>query len=252
MSGIVLSAAVRQNLLSLQSTAALLATTQNDLVTGNKVNTALDNPTEFFTAQGLNNRASDIGNLLDSIGNGVQVLQAANTGITSLQSLIADAPSIANQVLRARSAIRPSPTWPRPSIAGATANNLLVGPPPAATATSQRGQQQPCHAGCDHRGDRAGCRYRREIARGHRRPRTGPAPSPARQGHHVAPNRGSRPTAPPRRRPPTHDPAPPAYGAAQHAAPFNDRLPPYARDLTAITRYPSHPPCEFVNRRRTR
>src|ERR1700745_1069915 len=87
MSGIVLSASVRQNPLSLQSTASLLATTQNNLATGNKVNSALDNPTNFFTAQGLNNRASDIGNLLDSIGNGVQVLQSANTGITSLQSL---------------------------------------------------------------------------------------------------------------------------------------------------------------------
>src|ERR1700760_396831 len=101
MSGIVLSASVRQNLLSLQSTAALLATTQNDLATGNRVNTALDNPTEFFTAQGLNNRASDINNLLDGINNGVQVLQAANTGITSLQSLVDSAKSIANQVLQA-------------------------------------------------------------------------------------------------------------------------------------------------------
>src|SRR5271168_1098539 len=100
MSGIVLSASVRQNLLSLQSTAALLATTQNDLATGNKVNSALDNPTNFFTAQGLNNRASDIGNLLDSIGNGVQVLQAANTGLTSLQGLVDSAKSIANQVLQ--------------------------------------------------------------------------------------------------------------------------------------------------------
>src|ERR1700744_5815405 len=88
MTGIVLSASVRQNLLSLQSTASLLATTQNDLATGNKVNSALDNPTNFFTAQSLNNRASDISNLLDGIGNGVQVLQAANTGITSLQSLV--------------------------------------------------------------------------------------------------------------------------------------------------------------------
>src|SRR5437763_17077648 len=100
MSGIVLSAAVRQNLLSLQDTAALLSTTQNRLATGNKVNSALDNPTNFFTAQGLNNRASDIGNLLDGIGNGVQVLQAANTGITSLQSLVDSAKSIANQVLQ--------------------------------------------------------------------------------------------------------------------------------------------------------
>jgi flagellin-like hook-associated protein FlgL len=101
MSGIVLSASVRQNLLSLQSTAELLSTTQNRLATGNKVNSALDNPTNFFTAQGLNNRASDINNLLDSIGNGVQVLQAANTGITSLQKLIDTAKSLANQVLQA-------------------------------------------------------------------------------------------------------------------------------------------------------
>jgi flagellin len=100
MSGIVLSASVRQNLLSLQSTAALLATTQDDLSTGNRVNTALDNPTNYFTAQSLNNRAGDIGNLLDGVGNGVQVLQAANTGLTSLQSLVASAQSIATQALQ--------------------------------------------------------------------------------------------------------------------------------------------------------
>ena len=100
MSGIVLSASVRQNLLSLQSTADLLATTQNRLSTGKKVNTALDNPTNYFTAQSLDARASDINNLLDGIGNGVQVLQAANTGITSLQKLVDSAKSIANQALQ--------------------------------------------------------------------------------------------------------------------------------------------------------
>src|SRR6476620_11739650 len=100
MSGIVLSASVRQNLLSLQSTADLLATTQNRLATGKKVNTALDNPTNYFTAQALDARAGDINNLLDGISNGVQVLQAANTGITSLQKLIDTAKSIANQALQ--------------------------------------------------------------------------------------------------------------------------------------------------------
>jgi flagellin len=100
MSGIVLTAAVRQNLLSLQDTANLLATTQTRLATGKKVNSALDNPTNFFTAAGLDSRASDISNLLDSIGNGVQVLQAADTGITSLQKLVDTAKSIANQVLQ--------------------------------------------------------------------------------------------------------------------------------------------------------
>ena len=101
MSDIALSASVRQNLLSLQSTAELLATTQIRLSTGKKVNTALDNPTNYFTAQGLDNRANDISNLLDGIGNGVQVLQAANAGITSLQKLVETAKSIATQVLQA-------------------------------------------------------------------------------------------------------------------------------------------------------
>ncbi|MDA9519407.1 hypothetical protein XI06_03330 [Bradyrhizobium sp. CCBAU 11434] len=96
MSGIVLSSSVRQNLLSLQSTADLLATTQSRLSTGKSVNSALDNPTNFFTAQSLDNRASDINNLLDGIANGVQVLQAANTGITSLQKLTACSSCSAN------------------------------------------------------------------------------------------------------------------------------------------------------------
>jgi flagellin len=125
MTGIVLSASVRQNLLSLQSTASLLATTQNDLATGKKVNSALDNPTNFFTAQGLDNRASDISNLLDGIGNGVQVLQAANTGITSLQNLVSSAQSIANQVLQSPVGYSTKSTITSATITGATANNLL-------------------------------------------------------------------------------------------------------------------------------
>src|SRR5712691_6123053 len=126
MSGIVLSASVRQNLLSLQSTAELLSTTQNRLATGNKVNSALDNPTNFFTAQGLNNRASDITNLLDSIGNGVQVLQAANTGITSLQKLVDTAKSLANQVLQAPTGYSTKSSTTSATTVG-TAANLVDG-----------------------------------------------------------------------------------------------------------------------------
>ena len=125
MTGIVLSASVRQNLLSLQSTASLLATTQNDLATGNKVNSALDNPTSYFTAAALNNRASDISNLLDGIGNGVQVLQAANTGITSLQSLVSSAQSVANQVLQTPVGYSAKSSVATTAISGANANNLL-------------------------------------------------------------------------------------------------------------------------------
>ena len=135
MSGIVLSASVRQNLLSLQSTASLLATTQNDLSTGNKVNSALDNPTSYFTAASLNNRASDISNLLDGIGNGVQVLQAANTGITSLQSLVSSAQSVANQVLQTPVGYSAKSSVSTTAITGANANNLL-GSTPAGNAVA--------------------------------------------------------------------------------------------------------------------
>jgi flagellin-like hook-associated protein FlgL len=127
MSGIVLSTSVRQNLLSLQSTASLLATTQNDLATGKKVNSALDNPTNFFTAQGLDNRAGDIGNLLDSIGNGVQVLQAANTGLTSLQGLVDSAKSIANQVLQTTVGYSTKSSVSSTAALGGTSANLVDG-----------------------------------------------------------------------------------------------------------------------------
>jgi flagellin-like hook-associated protein FlgL len=130
MSNIVLTAAVRQNLLSLQGTADLLAQTQTRLATGKKVNSALDNPTNFFTGAGLDARASDISNLLDSIGNGVQVLQAADTGITSLQKLVDTAKSIANQALQQPSGYSTKSSVPFTGTAaagtGATAADLTT------------------------------------------------------------------------------------------------------------------------------
>src|SRR4051794_18912417 len=134
MSGIVLSASVRQNLLSLQSTADLLATTQNRLASGKKVNTALDNPTNFFTAAGLDSRASDINNLLDGIGNGVQILQAANTGISSLNKLVDTAKSIANQALQSQVGYSTKSNVST-HIAGATVDDLR-GTTTFATATA--------------------------------------------------------------------------------------------------------------------
>ncbi|MET3908859.1 flagellin [Bradyrhizobium sp. S3.3.6] len=141
LSNITLSAAVRQNLLSLQGTADLLATTQGRLATGKKVNSALDNPTNFFTAAGLDARASDISNLLDSIGNGVQVLQAANTGITSLSKLVDTAKSIANQVLQQPSGYSSKATFtgnaPATGAAGTATDLVNIG---SGTANALKGQ----------------------------------------------------------------------------------------------------------------
>ncbi len=146
MSGIVLSSSVRQNLLSLQSTADLLATTQNRLATGKKVNSALDNPTNFFTASSLDARAGDINNLLDGIGNGVQVLQAANTGITSLQKLVDSAKSVANQALQTTVGFSTKSSFTSVVIDGATADNLVADQDPINAAfTGSVGPQRAAY-----------------------------------------------------------------------------------------------------------
>ncbi len=103
MSDIVLSSAVRENLLSLKSTAKLQSTTQNRLATGLKVNSALDNPNSFFTAAGLNDRANDLNNLLDNMGQAVQTIRAADDGITAITKLVESAKAIANQALQTQS-----------------------------------------------------------------------------------------------------------------------------------------------------
>jgi len=100
MADVVLSGAMRSNLLSMQNTARLLDQTQQRVATGLKVSTAIDNPQSFFTAQGLNNRASDLSTLLDSMGLAVQTLNAASQGIDAIQKLVQQAKAAANQALQ--------------------------------------------------------------------------------------------------------------------------------------------------------
>lgn len=84
MADISLSKAVRSNLQSLQGTASMMSKTQDRLSTGNKVNSALDNPTNFFTAQSLNNRANSLNQLMDGMANGIQTIEAADNGLTAV------------------------------------------------------------------------------------------------------------------------------------------------------------------------
>jgi flagellin len=97
MASIALSAGVRQALTSIQSTASQQSTVQNRLATGKKVNSALDNPTSFFTASGLSNRASDLTGLLDDMGQAVKTLEAADKALTAIGRLVDNAKSIVRQ-----------------------------------------------------------------------------------------------------------------------------------------------------------
>src|SRR3974390_324444 len=85
---IVLTAGIRQNLLSLQNTSDLQQTTQERLATGKKVNSALDNAVNFFTATALSQRANELGNLLDSMTNGINTLKAPRDGLDSIPTSI--------------------------------------------------------------------------------------------------------------------------------------------------------------------
>ncbi len=127
-SDITLSKAVRGNLLSLQSTSDLLTSTQERLSTGLKVNSALDNPTNFFTASSLNSRASDLSRLLDSVGNATQTLEAADNGISAITDLVEAAQATARQALQTSSGITGGTT----TIATATGTGAAIGADTAA------------------------------------------------------------------------------------------------------------------------
>ncbi len=97
MSDISLTASMRSNLLSLQNTQSLMDATQERLSTGQSINSALDNPSSYYTSQSLTNRAGDLNMLLDSMGQGISTIKAANEGIESITEFVEQAKAIANQ-----------------------------------------------------------------------------------------------------------------------------------------------------------
>src|SRR5690349_19565095 len=102
--GIVLSSSIRSNLLTLQGTSDLQSKVQERLATGKKVNSALDNATNFFTAASFTTRSADLSRLLDSMANGIQTIKAANSGIESIRKLVDNLQAISRQALQAPAA----------------------------------------------------------------------------------------------------------------------------------------------------
>ncbi len=97
-----LTSSMRNNLVTLQNTASLMSTAENHLATGNKVNSAVDNPASFFAAQGETSRGTQLSGLKDNIGQAIQTVNAASNGITGEQALIE---SLRGVITQARSAI---------------------------------------------------------------------------------------------------------------------------------------------------
>ncbi len=110
MSGnISLTASMRSNLLSLQNISRTVGATQNKLATGNKVNSAIDNPSSYYTARSLNNRANDLDALLDSMGQAVSIIKTATTALETGATFLEQAAAVATSALE--TAKIPSKEW---------------------------------------------------------------------------------------------------------------------------------------------
>jgi flagellin len=94
MADVTLTAAMRNNLVSLQQTADLMSQTQTRLATGKRVNSALDNPTNFFAASAHMQRANDLISRKDGMTEAVQAIKATDTGITGIKTLLESAKGI--------------------------------------------------------------------------------------------------------------------------------------------------------------
>jgi flagellin len=99
MNNITLTSGMRQNLFSLQQTQSMMETTQTRLSTGKRVNSALDDPINFFAAQGHTQRASDLAMRKDEMSEAIQTIKAADNGISAITDMIASAKSLAQSAL---------------------------------------------------------------------------------------------------------------------------------------------------------
>src|SRR5262245_52027753 len=100
-SNVVLSTGVRANLLALQDTTDLITTTQTRLATGKKVNSALDNATNFFMANSFQTSVTNLNTLLDQMNLAQRTLDLANSGITEITNLLGTAKGTLAQALAA-------------------------------------------------------------------------------------------------------------------------------------------------------
>lgn len=99
MNNITLNSGMRANLFSLQKTSSLMESTQKKLSTGKRVNSALDDPINFFAAQGHTQRAGDLRMRKDEMSEAIQTIKAADNGIEAVTDMIAAAKSLAQSAL---------------------------------------------------------------------------------------------------------------------------------------------------------
>jgi len=99
MAEVSLNAGIRSSLNQLNKTSKLFGDTTGRLSSGKRVNSAVDNPTNFFAAVNLNDRAEGLSARLDSMGQAVQRIKAADAGITTIRSFLSAMKGTVNSAL---------------------------------------------------------------------------------------------------------------------------------------------------------
>ncbi len=108
---ITLNASMRSNLLSLRNISKQMDKTQLILATGKKVNSAIDNASAYYQARSLTNRSADLLELLNSMEQGIQTIEAANQGLTSGLEFLEQASATAMQAATAPTLPVPDKEW---------------------------------------------------------------------------------------------------------------------------------------------
>ena len=76
-----LTSNMSSTLYALQQISNLMSDTNTRLATGKKVNSALDDPINYFAAQDHTYQASDLTNRKDEMSEATQLIKAANDGV---------------------------------------------------------------------------------------------------------------------------------------------------------------------------
>jgi len=99
---VVIGAAMKSTLTSIKMARENVDKTSERLATGLRVNSALDQPQNFFQAKQLNATADNYNQLLDRMSLGVRTIQQANAGIEQIENLLNIAE---NKAIEARTAL---------------------------------------------------------------------------------------------------------------------------------------------------
>jgi len=105
---ITLAGGMRGNLVNLQLISALQSRTTERLATGKRVNTAVDDPAAYFAAASHRSRAADLASRKDAMGEAIQAVKAASSGIDAITKLIEQAKGLTAAARSASTADRVS------------------------------------------------------------------------------------------------------------------------------------------------